>query len=58
MGVVSTLALVFTLVALGYVLAWRGRLRDGAGEALGDLVVSVAIPALLFKTVSRALAGA
>ncbi len=54
MGIVNTLALVFALVAIGYVLAWRGILREGAGEALGDFVVSVAIPALLFRTLSQA----
>ena len=54
MGIVNTLALVFALVAIGYVLAWRGILREGAGEALGDFVVAVAIPALLFRTLSQA----
>jgi predicted permease len=54
MGIVNTLALVFTLVAIGYVLARRHVLREGAGEALGDFVVTVAIPALLFRTLSQA----
>lgn len=58
MSIVSTLALVFTLVAIGYVLAWRGILREGAGEILGDFVVTVAIPALLFRTLSQADFGA
>ncbi|ASJ71514.1 AEC family transporter [Granulosicoccus antarcticus] len=53
MGIVNTLALVFSLVAIGYLLAWRGILREGAGEALGDFVVAVAIPALLFRTLSQ-----
>ncbi len=54
MGIVNTLALVFALVAIGYLLALRGILREGAGEALGDFVVAVAIPALLFRTLSQA----
>ena len=58
MGIVNTLALVFSLVAIGYVLARRGVLREGAGEALGDFVVAVAIPALLFRTLSQADFGA
>lgn len=58
MGIVNTLALVFTLVAIGYALAKYGVLREGAGEALGDFVVAVAIPALLFRTLSQADFGA
>lgn len=54
MGITNTLALVFALVAIGYALAWRGQLREGAGEALGDLVVTVAVPVLLFRTLSQA----
>ncbi|MGQ7843857.1 AEC family transporter [Granulosicoccus sp. 3-233] len=54
MEIVNTLALVFALVAIGYTLAWRGILRDGAGEALGDFVTTVAIPTLLFRTLSQA----
>lgn len=54
MGIVNTLALVFALVAIGYALAWRDILQEGAGEALGDFVVAVAIPALLFRTLSQA----
>lgn len=54
MEIVNTLALVFSLVGIGYALAWRGILREGAGEALGDFVVAVAIPALLFRTLSQA----
>lgn len=57
MGIVNTLALVFTLVAIGYVLAWRGLLKEGAGEALGDFVVTIAVPALLFRTLSQADLG-
>lgn len=53
MGIAGTLLLAFTLVAIGYLLSWRGILREGAGEALGDFVVAVAIPALLFRTLSQ-----
>ena len=54
MGPGGTIALLFALVAIGYLLAWRGVLREGAGEALGDFVVAVAIPALLFRTLAEA----
>lgn len=54
MGILQTLALVFSLVAIGYGLAWRGVLKEGAGEALGGFVTTVAIPALLFRTLAEA----
>lgn len=54
MSITNTLAIVFSLVGVGYFLAWRNILREGAGEALGDFVVAVAIPALLFRTLSLA----
>ena len=54
MAITNTLAIVFALVGVGYFLAWRNVLREGAGEALGDFVVAVAIPALLFRTLSQA----
>ena len=39
---------------MGYVVAWSNVLRPGAGEALGDFVFVVAIPLLLFRTLSQA----
>lgn len=54
MGFAGTLALVFALVALGYALAWARVTREGTGEALGDFVLSVAIPVLLFRTLAEA----
>ena len=59
MGFSGTIAIVFALVALGYAIAWARLLRDGGGEALGDFVIGVAIPVLLFRTLATAdFAGA
>ena len=54
MGFGATIALLFALVALGYALARGGVVRAGTGEALGDFVISVAIPVLLFRTLAEA----
>ena len=59
MGFGDTIALLFALVVLGYAIAWTGMLREGAGEALGDFVITIAIPVLLFRTLAEAdFAGA
>ena len=59
MGFYGTIGLVFALVAVGYLVAWSGVLRKNAGEALGDFVITVAIPVLLFRTLAEAdFAGA
>ena len=59
MDFLDTIAVVFALVLIGYGLSWSGVLREGAGEALGDFVFVVAIPVLLFRTLSEAdFAGA
>ena len=54
MGFLGTIALVFSLVAIGYLAARSGLVGKGVGEALGDFVFSVAIPVLLFRTLSEA----
>lgn len=57
--VVETIAFVFGLVAFGYLAGWTGLLRPQVGEALTDFAIVVAVPALLFRTVTGAdLAGA
>ncbi|MEO3385638.1 AEC family transporter [Mesorhizobium sp. CAU 1741] len=57
--VAETIVFVFGLVGLGYATGWAGLLRPQVGEALTDFAIVVAVPALLFRTVSSAdLAGA
>ncbi|MEO3999986.1 AEC family transporter [Mesorhizobium sp. CAU 1732] len=51
-AVVETIAFVFGLVALGYVAAWTGILRTQVGDALTEFAVVVAVPALLFRTMT------
>ncbi len=56
---VETTAFVFGLVALGYVAGWSGLLRAEVGEALSEFAVTLAVPALLFRTMVNAdFAGA
>lgn len=43
---------VFALIGLGYVLARTGILKESTGDALGQFVYVVGIPALLFKTLA------
>jgi predicted permease len=40
---------IFGIVALGYLAAWSGVLR-GHGEQLAEFATSIAVPALLFRT--------
>ena len=54
LGFGGTIALVFVLIGLGYALAWGRVLREGTGEALGDFVITVAVPVLLFRTIAGA----
>ena len=46
----ETVLFVFGLVALGYLAGWAGVLRPQVGDALADFAISVAVPALLFRT--------
>ena len=57
MGFGGTIALVFAFVILGYLIARSGVTREGTGEALGDFVITVAIPVLLFRTLAEAHFG-
>ncbi|MEM6848577.1 MAG: AEC family transporter [Pseudomonadota bacterium] len=43
---------VFTFIAIGYALVKVGLLPGKIGDALGDFVFTVAIPALLFRSVA------
>ncbi|WP_460450891.1 AEC family transporter [Alsobacter sp. SYSU BS001988] len=45
---------VFGLLGLGYVSRATGYLGDRAGEGLSDFVFAIAIPALIFKTLTAA----
>ena len=48
----ETIAFIFGLVGLGYLAAWTGLLSKVAGDALTQFATVVAVPALLFKTLS------
>lgn len=50
----GTIAVAFALVALGYGLVAGRLLKPGTGDGLNDFVVAVAIPVLLFRTLSTA----
>jgi predicted permease len=51
-SIAETIAFVFGLVGLGYVFAWLRLLRPQVGAALTEFAVVVAVPALLFRTMS------
>lgn len=44
---------VFALMALGYLFARQGLFREGTGKGLSDFVFTMAVPALLFRTVEQ-----
>jgi malonate transporter and related proteins len=50
---ISIVAPIFGLIGLGYGAAWA-RLFDQRGSGLSDYVFVIAIPALIFQTMSRA----
>lgn len=55
----ETIAFVFGLVGIGYLSGWIGLLKTDAGDALADFVFVVAVPLLLFRTMSHSdLSGA
>jgi len=53
----ETIGFIFGLVALGYLTGLAGVLRDEAGEALTDFATTIALPVLLFRTVSTSEFG-
>ncbi|KQZ99789.1 transporter [Mesorhizobium sp. Root157] len=51
--VTETVFFVFGLVALGYVAALSGYLKAGSGEVLAEFAVGIAMPVLLFRTMTK-----
>jgi predicted permease len=45
---------VFGVIAFGYVCAWTGLLRERVAEGVSDYVYTIAIPLLIFRTLSEA----
>jgi predicted permease len=45
---------VFGVIAVGYVCAWTGLLRERVAEGVSDYVYTIAIPILIFRTLSEA----
>ncbi|MEM1288909.1 MAG: AEC family transporter [Pseudomonadota bacterium] len=54
MALLSIVLPVFGLIALGFLIAKLGLLKDAVGEGLSDFVFMVAVPSLLFKTLATA----
>jgi len=50
----ETILLVFGLVAVGYLAGWTGYLKTETGDALSEFAVGVAVPLLLFRTMTGA----
>jgi predicted permease len=53
-AVFVNVAPVFLLILIGWVLAKTGILREVTGDALGEFVYKVALPTLIFRTLSEA----
>lgn len=49
----QTVLFVFGLVALGYLAGWTGYLKAESGEAISEFAVGVAMPLLLFRTMTN-----
>jgi len=45
---------LFGVIALGYFVGWTGLLRERTAEGLADYVYTIAIPLLIFRTLSEA----
>jgi malonate transporter len=45
---------VFGVIAVGYVCAWSGLLRERVAEGVSDYVYTIAIPILIFRTLAEA----
>jgi malonate transporter len=48
----ETIAFLFGLIALGYFAGLAGVLRDDSSDALSDFATTIALPVLLFRTLS------
>jgi predicted permease len=57
-ALVLTIAYIFGLIALGYLSGLTGLLKAETGSALTDFVMTIALPALLFRTMVTADFGA
>ncbi|MBR0557542.1 AEC family transporter [Ciceribacter sp. L1K23] len=53
-AIATNVAPIFILILLGWILVRTGLLGAGVGEALGEFVFKVAVPVLLFQTISEA----
>lgn len=53
-GVLGGFAVIFVIIAVGYVVGVRGTLGGEAQQVLGQLVFFVATPALLFASLAKA----
>ena len=51
---IAAIAATFALIAIGYAIAAAGILKRDTGEGLADFVFTIAIPVLLFRTLSTA----
>ena len=54
MSLLAIVLPVFGLIAIGYLAARTGLLRDTVGDGLSNFVFMVAVPCLLFKTLATA----
>lgn len=54
--VVSIVLPVFGLIALGFLTAKTGLIGERAGDGLADYVFALAVPALIFRTLSESVA--
>lgn len=53
-GVLTGFAVIGVVIAVGYVIGWRGSLGEHGRDVLTKLAFNVASPALLFTTLARA----
>jgi predicted permease len=49
----ETVFFVFGLIALGYIASLSGYLKAGSGEVLAEFAVGIAMPLLLFRTMTK-----
>ncbi|WP_238367349.1 AEC family transporter [Mesobacterium pallidum] len=53
LDVLNITGTLFAVVAIGYVLAWRGIFDRTALQVMGRFVVTIALPALIFRTLAE-----
>lgn len=54
MSLLAIVLPVFGLIAIGFLAARTGLIKDNVGDGLSDFVFTVAVPCLLFKTLATA----